>query len=224
MSIYGDIIQEKHIFNEEDIYYNKDKFDSGEINLGFITGHSGSGKSTMAQKLADKDSNIEYYQLDDVMYNKYEFTMEQLKEYGDLIYSFFKGLGKKYYYTEEEAKEGKVKPIEGDYDLQLTKDFVEYSIKYTKSHKNTKYVIEGIGLAMYIEPSILKEFAVYIKGTSAITSTFRAAKRDAKEFYPDNKKKQAKAFVKRMMEFDRLKLEKNLKKYISIIMNFIKIQ
>ena len=56
MSIYNylkeslDLLEEKYIINEKDIYYNKDKFDSKEINLCFITGHSGSGKSTMAHK------------------------------------------------------------------------------------------------------------------------------------------------------------------------------
>ena len=84
---------EGYVMNEEDIYYNKDKFDSGEINLCFITGHSGSGKSTMGNNM-QKD-NVEHYDLDDVVANKMHFTMANLKEYGDLIYSFFSGPGKK---------------------------------------------------------------------------------------------------------------------------------
>ena len=101
-------IEEKMLVDSKDIYYNKDKFDSGEINLCFIIGHSGSGKSTMAREMADGDK-IEYYELDDVVLNKISFTMENLKEYGDLIYSFFKGPGKKYYYTEEDRVSGKRK-------------------------------------------------------------------------------------------------------------------
>ena len=42
-------IRESFLFNDKDIYWNKDKFDSGEINLCFITGYSGSGKSTMGR-------------------------------------------------------------------------------------------------------------------------------------------------------------------------------
>lgn len=177
MSIYGSI-NEGYIKNEPDIYYNKEKFDSGEINLCFITGHSGSGKSTMARDLANEDSNIEYYELDDVIANKEYFTMENFKEYGDLIYSFFKDKGKKYYFTAGEVKEGKHPKYQGDYEKDLITDFVKYSINYSKSHKTKKYVIEGVWLFINIEPSMLKEYAVYIKGTSALISTIRASKRD----------------------------------------------
>lgn len=176
MSIYGSI-NEGYIKNEPDIYYNKEKFDSGEINLCFITGHSGSGKSTMARNLAE-ENNVEHYELDDVIANKENFSMENFKEYGDLIYSFFKGIGKKYYFTSKDVKEGKHPKYQGDYEKDLINDFVKYSINYSKSHKNKKYVIEGIWLLKNIEPSLIKDYAVYIKGTSALISAIRAAKRD----------------------------------------------
>ena len=86
-------INEAILKDEPDIYYNKDKFDSDEINLCFITGFSGSGKSTMAQGMESK--NIEIYELDDVT-NISAFSDDNLKEYGDLIYLYFKGPGKKY--------------------------------------------------------------------------------------------------------------------------------
>lgn len=90
---------ESVIKNQEDIYYNKEKFDSGEINLCFITGHSGSGKSTMGRDM--QQHGIEHYELDDLMFIKDHFTMANLKEYGGLIYSFFDGPGKKYYVTKQ---------------------------------------------------------------------------------------------------------------------------
>ena len=179
MKLDESYVEEKMLVDSKDIYYNKDKFDSGEINLCFIVGHSGSGKSTMARGMADGDK-IEYYELDDVVLNKISFTMENLKEYGDLIYSFFKGPGKKYYYTEEDRKTGKVKGIDGYYEEKLIKDFVRYAISYCKAHKSKKYVIEGIWILDFIEPSLLKDYAVYIKGTSFIKSTFRAANREVK--------------------------------------------
>ena len=204
-------IEEKMLVDSEDIYYNKDKFDSDEINLCFIVGHSGSGKSTMARGMADGDK-IEYYELDDVILNKISFTMENLKEYGDLIYSFFKDPGKKYYYTEEDRKTGKVKGIDGYYEEKLIKDFVRYTISYCKTHKNKKYVLEGIWILDFIEPSLLKDYAVYIKGTSFIKSTFRAANREVKNASAgDNRLK---------LWFDRatnlkifVNLEKELKMY-----------
>lgn len=216
MSIYGKIL-ENFIINEPDIYYNKDKFDSGEINLCFITGHSGSGKTSMAKNMS-KD-NIEHYELDHVLFNKIYFTMENLKEYGDLIYSFFAGPGKKYYFTSEDVKNGTVKEYNGDYDRDLITDFIKYSITYSKSHKKKKYVIEGIWLYVYIKPEELKDFAVYIKGTSRLISDLRAAKRDSEFDFPDkskNKIARTKAYLKRLKEFLTMSAildEKSIQKY-----------
>ena len=80
-------IDESYFVNEKDIYYNKDKFDSGEINLCFIIGHSGAGKSTMARDMSSK--KIEMYELDDLVWNKMKFSLENMKEYGNLFYSYF---------------------------------------------------------------------------------------------------------------------------------------
>ena len=204
-------IEEKMLVDSEDIYYNKDKFDSGEINLCFIVGHSGSGKSTMARGMAD-GNKIEYYELDDVVLNKISFTMENLKEYGDLIYSFFKGPGKKYYYTEEDRKTGKVKGIDGYYEEKLIKDFVIYTISYCKSHKSKKYVLEGIWILDFIEPSLLKDYAVYIKGTSFIKSTIRAANREVK--YASDGENRLKLWFDRATNLKIfVNLEKELKMY-----------
>ena len=166
---------EKYLTNEPDIFYNKDKFESGKINLCFITGLIGSGKSTMAQYMEKK--NIEKYELDDVFFNKIKFSMDNLKEYGDLIYSFFKTTGKKFYYTKEDVENGNIKPYNGDYDKDLINEFIKYSINYSKSHKDRKFIIEGIWLYKYIDPQLLKDYAVYIKGTSVLISALRAGKR-----------------------------------------------
>lgn len=177
----GSSMNESNIINQKDIYYNKDKFDSGEINLCFITGHSGSGKSTMARSM--QNSKVEHYELDDLNQN-YKFTDENLKEYGDLIYSFFKGPGKKYRYHSYDDMQNCTNPLDdsGDeFDKCVNRDFVKYVMKYANSHKNTKFVIEGIWLYFFFKPEELKDYAVYIKGTSRILSAFRAAKRDSKD-------------------------------------------
>ena len=196
----GNIIEEKTkslnesiLFNEKDIYYNKDKFDSGEINLCFITGHSGSGKSTMARNM-QKD-NIDHYELDDLQCIKDHFTMAQLKEYGDLIYSYFNGPGKKFYITYKELIDNKIPGSE--YEDKLFPGFVHYAMQYARSHKNRKYVIEGVWLfdrdesgTPYFNPEEFKDYAFYIKGTSMIISKYRAVMRDSK----DNNKPVSRAF------------------------------
>lgn len=173
--------------SSKDVYYNKDKFDNGEINLCFITGHSGSGKSTMANKM--ENDGIEKYELDDVTSN-HRFTDSELKEYGNLISSFFSGPGKKYRVrSEEELTEcikkldkknhGDEKKSDDEFWGGITRDFVKFSKSYAKSHTNKKFVVEGVWILDYCKPSDFKDCALYIKGTSLLKSRWRAAKRDS---------------------------------------------
>lgn len=186
----AEVVEERYLINDKDIYYNKDKFDSGEINLCFITGHSGSGKSTMGRNM--QSGNIEHYELDDLQCIKDHFTMQNLKEYGDLIYSYFNGQGKRFYVTYQDLKDNNTPGSE--YEDILFKDFVHYAMKYAKSHKNRKYVIEGVWLYCdddngnpWFTPEEFKDYAFYIKGTSVIISRHRAALRDAREDSKGNK-------------------------------------
>lgn len=82
-------------YDDKDIYYNKDKFDRGEVNLCFIIGHSGSGKSTMALELLEKDSTLHICEMDKFYYliwNKINFTKE---EQGILFEMFMQYDGKR---------------------------------------------------------------------------------------------------------------------------------
>ena len=197
------VMNENIFLNDDDLYYNKDRFDSGEINLCFITGLSGSGKSTMGMHMRDK--TVEHYELDDLLCVADHFSMANLKEYGDLIYSFFKGPGKKYYVTFEYLKKNNVS--EFDYEYKLFPDFVHYAMKYAKLHKDKKFILEGIWLfcaedRRWFNPKEFDDYAVYIKNTSVIVSMIRAAKRDASNFVPSE----------RPREFVRT-IAKNFKRY-----------
>ena len=184
-------ILESILINEDDIYYNKDKFDSGEINLCFITGLSGSGKSTMGRDM--QSYGVEHYDLDDLQCIADHFTFANLKEYGDLIYSYFTGEGKKFYKTFKELKDAQVP--ESEYEDKLYPGFVHYAMKYAKAHKDRKFVLEGVLLynKKWFTPEEFKDYAFYIKGTSMIISHIRAAKRDSKD--AGSKFKQGLAFI-----------------------------
>ena len=172
-------INEGYFKSDKDIYYNKDKFDSGEINLCFITGLSGSGKSTMGRNMSSK--NIEHYEMDDVICND-NFSDDNLKEYGGLISSFFKGSGKSFRLIQDDDKHNdSVFNTHKNYEKEITQAFVKHAISYCKSHKGIKYVCDGIWIFMFIKPEQLKDCAVYIKGTSSIKSGYRALKRDIDE-------------------------------------------
>lgn len=172
-------LNESILFNTSDIYYNKDKFVSGETNLCFITGHSGSGKSTMARGM--ESDNIESYELDDLQCIADHFTLDNLKEYGDLIYSYFTGEGKEFYTTLEYLKNNNVP--ESEYEDKLFPGFVHYAMKYAKQHPRKKYVLNDVWLyrEKWFKPEDFKDYAFYIKGTSMIISKIRAAKRDSQD-------------------------------------------
>ena len=106
-----------------------------------------------------------------------------MKEYGSLIYSFFTGTGKKYYIGENDKTyaDGSTIPEGEAYQKELYNAFINYAISFAKSHKNTKFVLEGIWLFLFIDPNKIKDYTVYIKGASKIKSKMRAMKRDFKE-------------------------------------------
>lgn len=169
-------LQENLVRSSKDTYYNKDKWDSGEVNICFIVGLSGSGKSTMGSAMSKNAKSIEHYDMDDIIFNKQNHDMEWYKSKGDMAYKFFMSQGSKYFMTFKELKESKMN--EGKYRRDITNDFVKFAISYANSHKGQKFIIEGVWLYRYISPSMVSNYAVCIKGTSAITSMYRAGKRD----------------------------------------------
>ena len=192
---------ESVIFNSKDTYYNKDKFDSGEINLCFITGFSGSGKSTMANEM--EKSGIEKYELDDITF-QFNFSDDNLKEYGGMIYSFFNGPGKKYR-TIKGINDLKTDKEADDYQADICIDFIDYAKKYASSHKDKKFVVEGVEIfGAYIDKiESLKDYAIYIKGTSLFNSYIRSAKRDSQ--YAETDFGKFKSFMKMIASSSRFK-------------------
>lgn len=172
----AEVVEEKYIMNEDDIYYNKDKFDSGLTNLCFITGHGGSGKSTMGEYMA-KEKNIEHVEMDDVIWC-WRYINKSF-ESGSMLESFFTtGPGKKYFGTSKQE----MRNIFPNYDEDIIREFMDFAYNFAKTHKNKKYAIEGVQLFLYINPEELTDYAVYIKGTSACVSIFRAVKRDYQKY------------------------------------------
>lgn len=171
-------VNENMLLNKKDIKHNYKAFKYGDCNLALVVGFSGSGKSTMGRYLAKSVNNAEHYELDDVMV-QWNFSDEQLKEYGDLVYSFFTGPGKRFRITYDALVELNID--EDHYEKPLTKEFLEYAENYARTHRNKKYVIEGVWPLMYKhDPRKYKDWCVIVKGTSYLTSEVRASKREGK--------------------------------------------
>ena len=164
---------EKYAVSEPDLYYKEDSFNSGDTNICFILGHSGSGKSMMARTLEGDD--IDHIELDDLLLTKDHFTMDELKDYSDMFYSFFNGEGAKYYIGVEERDSI---PKE-EYEDKVFLDFVDFAMDYAKQHRKKKFIIDGIWIYLYFEdPSKFEDYAVFIKGTSFLKSKIRVMKRE----------------------------------------------
>ena len=167
------LANEKYILSEPDLYYKEESFNSGDTNICFILGHSGSGKSKMARTLEGDD--IDHIELDDLLLTKDHFTMDELKDYSEMFYSFFIGDGAKYYIGVDERNSI---PKE-EYEDKVFVDFVKFAMDYSKQHKEKKYIIDGIWIYLYFDdPSVFEDYAVFIKGTSFLKSKIRATKRE----------------------------------------------
>ncbi len=165
--------EETLVVSEPDLYYREDDFNAGELNICFILGHSGSGKSRMAGTLVGDD--IDHIELDDLLLTKDHFTMEELKNYSDMMYSFFSGEGTKYYIGVEE----RANIPKEEYEDRVFVDFVNFAMDYAKQHREKKYIIDGIWIYLYFsDPSVFADYAVFIKGTSFLKSKIRAMKRE----------------------------------------------
>ena len=164
---------EKYVVSEPDLYYKEDSFNSGGTNICFILGHSGSGKSMMARTLEGND--IDHIELDDLLLTRDHFTMEKLKDYSDMFYSFFNGEGAKYYIGVAERD----RIPKEEYEDKVFIDFVDFAMEYAKHHKEKKYIIDGIWIYLYFDdPSVFEDYAVFIKGTSFLKSKIRVMKRE----------------------------------------------
>ena len=161
------------LVSEPDLYYKEESFNAGDTNICFILGHSGSGKSIMARTLEGDD--IDHIELDDLLLTKDHFTIDELKDYSDMFYSFFTGEGAKYYIGVEERKSI---PKE-EYEDKVFTDFVSFAIEYAKRHREKKFIIDGIWIYLYFDdPSVFEDYAVFIKGTSFLKSKIRVIKRE----------------------------------------------
>ena len=174
------------VISEPDLYYKEESFNKGDTNLCFILGHSGSGKSRMASTLEGND--IDHIELDDILLIRDHFSMDDLKAYSDMYYSFFSGEGAKYYIGAAQ-RDGIPKE---EYEDKVFVDFVEFAMEYARQHTEKKYILDGIWIYLYFDdPSVFADHAVFIKGTSFLKSKIRAAKREMhrdRETLQDRKK------------------------------------
>lgn len=178
------VATEGRVFDSRILYYKYDDFVSGKKNLLFITGHSGSGKSTLSIELAKKH-NAEVFHLDWIdNIDTVKFLYNSLVENGKnkLLQHIFSKRDTLFDVPDINF----AKSVCTNW-ISLYIRFIDEIVEYASSHKNDKFIVEGIHLYQEIEYLYtgykgMEEFPHIVMGTSAIKSLIRALKRDKSHF------------------------------------------
>lgn len=168
-----EVFEENVLISRDDIYYDFDKFESGQKNVLLITGFSGSGKSTLAEQLSSK-YNCDYFMLDSLEnYGTGHVSLDNLKQGEEGCHQFL--------ITHPKIKD----TLDGDYTKKefwsILCKYIPWLISWCKKQKNQRFIIEGLQLYETISEgsvsnTILKNPFI-IKGTSGLKSAWRAGKR-----------------------------------------------
>lgn len=163
------VIMENVIFNRDNTELNIDKFESGKSNILLVTGLSGSGKSTIAQKISSK-FDAEWVELD-VFEHCGGFNDTQLKEAGEVFYD---------YLSTHKTLWEKLKNKKLDHEElrdEITK-FVKYCISWCKNKADKKWIIEGVQIYSCLKSSDVKSYPLIIVGVSMKNSILQRFKRN----------------------------------------------
>lgn len=162
-----------------DIYHNIEDWESGESNVLWVTGLSGSGKSTISKEISG--NNIEHVELDNLQRAKMDnwdhtgstLMDDYIKSKGGLtnIFSYVNDL--------DEVTWKDIVSNETDCPKQFN-DFFEYIIKYANTHKTKRFVIEGVQIAMCAKDTMIAKISKYpviLKMNGPLKTEFRREKR-----------------------------------------------
>lgn len=152
---------------------------SKDTNVLYVTGYSGSGKSTKAQEIA-KARNAEVIHLD--MYLEQvgddSFKSDSNKNFNKFLDK--KGFDRKRYLKLIDSKDNDVKKQR----WKMIDELGDYITEYGKKlYGNKKLIVEGVQLSdqtIYPDKSFFKGKPFMLMSTSALKSWFRAGKRDQK--------------------------------------------
>lgn len=145
------LICEALFFNKQDTLYKVKEWKQSTNGLLFITGYTGSGKSTLGKQLA-KRYKAQYMELDD--------------EIGQIVTK------------RREELRNKIKKQKIHFFEEIINNYF-HSLFQKKFTKPT--IIEGIQIFLFNNPSKFKPHSVIVIGTSTLTSFYRAYKRNSKD-------------------------------------------
>jgi Cdc6-like AAA superfamily ATPase len=177
-----------HEYN--DSFYNIELWESGESNLMWITGLSGSGKSTIAKEICES-YDAEYVELDRLQrakVNNWDTTKCEVIDSYISSKGGLSGIFTSLNNLEEITFENIVS--DGDMCVKEFNGLFEYIFKYANSHKNKRFVIEGVQIAHCANKqntTKISKCPVIIKNNGVFKTEFRREMRTIK-YGIDNQK------------------------------------
>lgn len=166
-----------------DVYHNIELWESGKSNLLWITGLSGSGKSTISKEIAE-EYGAEYIELDNLQRAKMDNWNTTDNEVLDSYIKSVGGLYNVFPYcnTLSTVTWKDIVSKENKCHEEFSR-FFEYLIQYAKKHKDRKFVVEGVQIAYNTTNAMIKkisEYPVIIKMNGPLKTEFRREKRSIK--------------------------------------------
>lgn len=166
-----------------DVYHNIELWESGKSNLLWITGLSGSGKSTISKEIAE-EYGAEYIELDNLQRAKMDNWDTTDNEVLDSYIKSVGGLYNVFPYcnTLSTVTWKDIVSKENKCHEEFSR-FFEYLIQYAKKHKDRKFVVEGVQIAYNTTNAMIKkisEYPVIIKMNGPLKTEFRREKRSIK--------------------------------------------
>lgn len=166
-----DIATENLVFTKADIAYKLDEWGkSKDMNILWVTGFSGSGKTTIANKLKEKYPQAQVIHLDDFYcaWDKEDLTKTIPTLYPKL-YPRMKDVVQR---LQDDRNKSMVERIAA---LNM---FIERIVALSKEdYGKMPYIVEGIQVYGSIRYDLIKDQPLVIKGTSAIGALVRRFKR-----------------------------------------------
>lgn len=178
MSLSESYLEERVLGSTDDLLFNFPKEKFGDKNIIFITGLSGSGKSTRASNITNGFKDTININLDKIILYPQETLLDipddQLQT-GDIIM--------KEYLLKNIIRNSKKNVVMYD-DIESYREFVMKFLAYIisiskKKYKSKIFIVEGIQL-MDMGPKVfdlIGEYPIVVTGTSLMTSMNRAVRR-----------------------------------------------
>lgn len=177
-------VMDANAHEKNDIFHNIDMWENGESNILFVTGLSGSGKSTISKELSNT-YNTEYVELDNLLRAKMNnWDTTKCKMLDDYIKSVG-GLDNIFPYCNELNKQISWKDIVCEED-KCKKEFIrcfDFIMNYSKTHRNKKFIVEGIQIFYYADNETIKllsNYPIILKMNGPLKTEYRREKRSIK--------------------------------------------